>query len=40
MSNRGLAVEQEPDGQAQADRLLTLALTGVHPVGKTARREM
>ncbi|MGV9772833.1 SbtR family transcriptional regulator [Streptosporangium sp. NPDC003464] len=35
-----LAVEQEPDGQAQADRLLTLAMTGVHPAGKTARREM
>jgi len=26
-----LAVEQEPDGAAQVDRLLTLALTGVHP---------
>ncbi|GAA3162482.1 TetR/AcrR family transcriptional regulator [Nonomuraea salmonea] len=26
-----LAVEHEPDGQAQADRLLTLALTGVRP---------
>lgn len=26
-----LATEQEPDGAAQADRLLTLALTGVRP---------
>jgi AcrR family transcriptional regulator len=31
-----LAVEQEPDSAAQADRLLTLALTGVHPAGGTA----
>lgn len=30
-----LAVEQEPDGVAQADRLLTLALTGVRPAGET-----
>ncbi|WP_157548766.1 hypothetical protein [Nonomuraea candida] len=29
-----LAAEQEPDGAAQADRLLTLALTGVHPPGR------
>ncbi|MET8054594.1 helix-turn-helix domain-containing protein [Streptosporangium sp. NPDC005286] len=29
-----LATEQEPDGAAQADRLLTLALTGVHPQEK------
>jgi hypothetical protein len=35
-----LAVEQEPDGAAQADRLLTLALTGVHPAGETAGRKM
>ena len=35
-----LAVEQEPDGAAQADRLLTLALTGVHPAGETAGRQM
>ncbi|MEQ4724673.1 helix-turn-helix domain-containing protein [Nonomuraea sp. B19D2] len=28
-----LAVEQEPDGMAQADRLLNLALTGVRPAG-------
>ncbi|MFI7643192.1 TetR/AcrR family transcriptional regulator [Nonomuraea sp. NPDC049400] len=28
-----LAVEQEPDGVAQAGRLLNLALTGVHPAG-------
>ncbi|WP_250573952.1 TetR/AcrR family transcriptional regulator [Nonomuraea sediminis] len=30
-----LAVEQEPDGAAQADRLLTLALTGVRPGNAT-----
>ncbi|WP_246063346.1 TetR/AcrR family transcriptional regulator [Nonomuraea longispora] len=35
-----LAVEREPDGAAQADRLLTLALTGVHPAGGTAGRKM
>jgi AcrR family transcriptional regulator len=35
-----LAVEQEPDSAAQADRLLTLALTGVHPTEATAGREM
>jgi AcrR family transcriptional regulator len=37
-----LAAEQEPDGAAQTDRLLTLALTGVHPTRGTAadaRRE-
>ncbi|MEU8401062.1 helix-turn-helix domain-containing protein [Nonomuraea sp. NPDC048892] len=28
-----LAVEHEPDGAAQADRLLTLALTGIRPAG-------
>ncbi|MGW6500581.1 TetR/AcrR family transcriptional regulator [Nonomuraea angiospora] len=31
-----LAVEQEPDGATQADRLLALALTGVHPAGEPA----
>ncbi len=35
-----LAVEQEPDGVAQADRLLTLALAGVHPAGATGGRKM
>ncbi|GII52082.1 TetR family transcriptional regulator [Planotetraspora thailandica] len=35
-----LAVEQEPDGAAQADRLLTLALAGVHPAGESAGRKM
>ncbi|MFI7232206.1 TetR/AcrR family transcriptional regulator [Nonomuraea angiospora] len=31
-----LAVEREPDSATQADRLLTLALTGVHPAGEPA----
>ena len=34
-----LAVEQEPDSAAQADRLLTLALTGVHPTDAATGRE-
>ncbi|MEV0589518.1 helix-turn-helix domain-containing protein [Nonomuraea sp. NPDC050310] len=34
-----LAVEQEPDGAAQVDRLLTLMLTGVRPAGETANRR-
>ncbi|MFI6803165.1 hypothetical protein [Streptosporangium canum] len=35
-----LAVEQEPDGAAQADRLLSPALTGAHPAGETTGRNM
>jgi hypothetical protein len=27
-----MASEREPDGAAEADRLLTLAINGVHPV--------
>ncbi|MFI6742533.1 TetR/AcrR family transcriptional regulator [Nonomuraea sp. NPDC050451] len=33
-----LAVEHEPDGAAQADRLLNLALTGVGPARETTAR--
>ncbi|PZG19312.1 TetR family transcriptional regulator [Nonomuraea aridisoli] len=33
-----LAVEQEPDGADQADRLLTLALTGIHSAAEPAGR--